>query len=174
MKLDILEAHDRYKFVVQDSENKETISETCQKIIDARPFGENSFYIFAHARTIGMDEKKNYIGLSNKIPSHRLIWQPRLSRPKAQENSMLFRVNPGSDNVEIVWIIPSQILWKEFRKGNVVENSVVLESIEMFKNNKELLDKPDPRDVPEEKAREIYREIYKKNDRDKGSNFILA
>lgn len=103
MKLNRLETHDRFEHFTRQSFD---IAQTCQDIIDKRPFGDYSFYIFAHKRVIGEDERiamynedlrmslldPNYIRMFQRledVPTARLIWQPRLTKPKAQSNSML-------------------------------------------------------------------------------------
>ena len=124
MRLNRLETHDRYEHFTKGEFD---IGETCQNIIDQKPFGDVPFYIFAHQRTIGTDERvslynqdlqdslmvpgyiRKYTHLE-QVPSARLIWQPRLTKPRAQDNSMLFRV-AGSDAVEVIWIIPQKELW---------------------------------------------------------------
>lgn len=162
MKIDRLETHDRYQHFVKGEFD---ISKTCQGIIDQRPFGEHPFYIFAHKRAIGLDERKaiwREMGYSiplNKIPSARLIWQPRLTKPEAQENSMLFKGYPGSDLVKVIWIIPQRELWKQYEKGNVTESETVKESIHLFRTNKEKLEAREDDDLPEETVRRIYKEI---------------
>jgi hypothetical protein len=69
MKLDRLDVHDRYEhFTKQDFD----IGECCQDLINKRPFGDYPFYIFAHTRT------------DDDGVTKRLIWQPRLTKPKAR------------------------------------------------------------------------------------------
>ncbi len=48
MKINRLDAHDRYEHLTKQSFD---IGECCQDLIDKRPFGDHDFYIFAHART---------------------------------------------------------------------------------------------------------------------------
>lgn len=162
MKLDRLETHDRYQHFVKSEFD---ISKTCQTIVDQRPFGNVPFYIFAHKREIGSDERYSLwlqmhcsIPLYD-IPSARLIWQPRLTKPQAQENSMLFKAYPGTDNIKIIWLIPQKEIWEQYEKGNVTENSMVKESIELFKTNKEKLEQPEYDDLPEEHIQKIYEDI---------------
>lgn len=144
MKLDLFETHDRYKqFVNQNF----SISECCQNLIDQRPFGDYPFYIFAHART---DED----GVTK-----RLIWQPRLTKPKAQTNSMLFKAYPGKDEIKVIWIIPARELWKQYETGLITENQTVVESIHDFQFNREKLERKEKDDLSEEKIDSIYREI---------------
>jgi hypothetical protein len=162
MKLDRLETHDRYLHFVKDEFD---ISKTCQGIIDKRPFGEHPFYIFAHKREIGLDERQaiwremGYSVQLDKVPSARLIWQSRLTKPQAQENSMLFKGYPGSDLVKIIWIIPQKELWKQYEKGNVTENEMIKESIHLFRTNREKLEEREGDDLPDETIRRIYEEI---------------
>src|SRR5882724_9710795 len=104
MKINRLETHDRF---LDFTKKQFDISACCQNLIDQRPFGMHPFYIFAHTRTDDDGVKK------------RLIWQPRLSKPQAQTNSMLFKAYPGTDLIKVLWMIPERALWGNFKKGMV-------------------------------------------------------
>lgn len=144
MKIDRLETHDRFKeFVHKEFE----IGDCAQDIIDKRPFGNVAFYLFAHART----EEDGH--------TKRLIWQPRLTRPKAQSNSMLFKVYPGSDQVRIIWMIPDPLMWKQYAMGNITENAIVLQSIHAFQYNRASLEQDDPDDLNDAQIDQIYRDL---------------
>lgn len=166
MKIDRLETHDRYEHFVKGEFD---ISRTIQSIIDKRPFGDVPFYVFAHKREMGLDERYAYwmqTGCTcalSEVPTARLIWQPRLTKPEAQENSMLFRVSPGTDLVKVIWMIPQRELWEQYEKGKMLENTIVGESIETFKTNPRLLEFPDPEDLPEKHIRRIYEELSRTN-----------
>lgn len=144
MKLDILEAHDRYQELSKRGIN---ISACCQSLIDQRPFGDYPFYIFAHMRT-----EENGI-------DKRLIWQPRLTKPKAQTNSMLFKGYPGTDKVKVIWMIPDRSLWGNFEYGNLCHNQTVAESIYDFMFNRGKLEVKEEDDLSDETIDQIYREI---------------
>jgi len=144
MKINILDAHDRYQYFTKQSFS---IAECCQDIINKQPFGNIPFYIFAHART--EDDGVN----------KRLIWQPRLTKPKAQTNSMLFKVYPGSDEVKVLWMIPARELWGQYGKGLVTENKTVTESIDNFKNHRAKLEAKDPDDLQDYQIDDIYRQL---------------
>lgn len=144
MKVDILDAHDRYQHFTKQNFD---IGTCCQDLIDKRPFGDHSFYIFAHART---DEQPGV---------KRLIWQPRLTKPKAQTNSMLFKAYPGTDTVKVIWMIPARELWAEFEFGKLAQNITVVESICQFRNNREKLEAKEGDDLPDEAIDMIYRDI---------------
>jgi hypothetical protein len=144
MKIDRLETHDRYTYFKNKDFN---ISECCQNLIDQRPFGNHPFYIFAHART---DDD----GINK-----RLIWQPRLTKPKAQTNSMLFKAYPGTDMVKVIWIIPPRELWKEFKTGLITENKTISESISLFVHDRKSLEAKESDDLEDHQIDSIYREI---------------
>lgn len=151
MYIDRLETHDRFDYFTKQSFH---INDCLNDILEKRPFGNVPFYIFSHARTEdnGVDK--------------RLIWQPRLSKPKAQTNSMLFRAIPFSTHVDIIWIIPDRLIWPEFSKGKITHNPLIEEFIHLFQFDREELERPNKEDVSEEKANEIYKELsaqYKKN-----------
>lgn len=144
MKLNRLETHDRLlHFAKQDH----SIDECCQDLINQRPFGEHPFYIFAHTRTHEDGVNK------------RLIWQPRLTKPRPESNSMLFKAYPGTDNVKVIWIIPAKELWGQHKKGNVTESSIVQESIHKFLYKREELEAKEEDDLSDAAIDAIYREI---------------
>ena len=144
MKLNRLETHDRYQhFLKQDF----SISECCQSLIDQRPFGNHPFYIFAHART------------DDDGVTKRLIWQPRLTKPKAQTNSMLFKAYPGTDNIKIIWMIPQREMWGQYKKGNVTQSNIVAQSIHDFQNRRSQLEEKEDDDLDDAAIDAIYRSI---------------
>jgi hypothetical protein len=147
MKLNRLETHDRFQFFTKQNFS---ISECCEDMIKQRPFGDYPFYIFAHPRT------------DDDGVTKRMIWQPRLTKPAAQENSMLFRAYPGSDKIKIIWMIPERHLWNQYKKGNVTENNTIGQSIDDFKNNRRKLEAPEDDDLDEETIRDIYGQIAMK------------
>lgn len=144
MKIDRLDAHDRL-----DHLQKQTfdIGECCQDLINQRPFGNHPFYIFAHART------------EEDGATKRLIWQPRLTKPKAQSNSMLFKVYPGTDIVKVIWMIPTRELWGQYRRGYLTENQLVAESIHDFQFNRKKLEQKEDDDMSDEEIDNVYKEI---------------
>lgn len=150
MKVNILEAHDRYEHFTKQNFN---ISECCQDLIDQRPFGNHVFYIFAHPRT------------DDDGVTKRMIWQPRLTKPKAQTNSMLFKAYPGTDMIKIIWMIPERHLWSQFSKGLLLENNVICESIQNFQFNREKLEKIEEDDLSDERINAIYHDIAVQGDK---------
>lgn len=161
MKIHRFDAHDR---LLQFKQQADLISKGCQECIDNVPDGVKvPFYVFMHARTVGLDEKISIFNQDlmnppnfrryrclDEIPEKRLIFMPMARRPKAQSNSMLFRANKGSQDVEVVWQIPPPELWKQYLKGKLFESQFICECIEAFKNNRSLLeDDPDPLTIEE-------------------------
>lgn len=144
MKINPLDAHDRYEHFTKQSFD---IAECCQDLINQKPFGDHPFYIFAHART------------EEDGATRRLIWQPRLTKPKAQTNSMLFKAYPGTDIIKVIWMIPERELWEQYTKGHMMENKTVCESIHDFQNNRKKLEDKEPDDMTDEQVSAIYREI---------------
>jgi hypothetical protein len=156
MKLDRLETHDRYKvFTDKTSEQAKTIGECVQDLVNQRPFGNVPFYIFTHART------------EDDGVSKRLIHQPRLTRPKSQSNSMLFKVRPGSDIVKIIWMIPAIEMWGQYKKGNVTESEIVAWSIQQFETNRGALDAKDTDDLSDKEIDSIYTTLRQQAQHDK-------
>jgi len=142
LKINRLDAHDRFEYFTKQSFD---ISQTIQQIISTRPFGDYPFYLFAHARTADDGVTK------------RLIWQPRLTRPKAQTNSMLFKVDPKTDIVKIIWMIPPKEQWHMFERGKMTENEIIAESIYDYQHNRQKLEAKDPDDLADEVIDKIYR-----------------
>jgi hypothetical protein len=147
--LNLFEMHDKHSYFTKQSSFG--IGECVQKIIDSKPFGDHPFYIFAHARTADNGFQK------------KILWQPRLSKPSCETNSMLFKVRPGSDEVRIIWMIPEQHLWAEYEKGKVCESSIIAESIQMFKKNRSALEKPEPDDLTDDEMMAVYKEQLQQN-----------
>lgn len=145
MKINPLDAHDRLLHF--NNTQRLDISECCQDLVNKRPFGDHPFYIFAHART--EDDGVN----------KRLVWQPRLTKPKAQTNSMLFKAYPGTDMIKVIWMIPDRPLWPQFRKGNLTQSCTICESIHAFENDRQRLEAQEPDDLSDEAIDKIYQEI---------------
>lgn len=156
MKINKLDAHDR---LIHFQKQADYISHGCQECINNRPkaFENHPFYIFAHART------------DDDGVTKRLIWEPRLTKPKAQTNSMLFFVVKVPDLIRIIWIIPARELWEQYQYKFLTESKEISESIELFKNNREVLESKEPEEVDDnlkisimKKVREEY--IQNKNE----------
>lgn len=175
MKINKLEAHDR---LLSFKDQADYISKGCQDCINNRPeeFESYPFYIFAHKREVGIDERVSLFNQDihnsfldpfyvrqyqriDDVPTHRLLWQPRLTKPKAQSNSMLFRYFPTTDTIEILWMIPQEELWEQYDKGLMTGNEIIYESIQDFKQNPRKLEVREEDDLPEDKVRAIYKQI---------------
>jgi hypothetical protein len=161
MKLTRSDAHDRFEYYKKHDFD---IGACCQNLIDQRPFGHHAFYIFAHARTLGLDEKIKLYSSGkyetlDKVPEKTLIWQPRLTKPKAQTNSMLFKAYPGSDNIKIIWIIPPREMWDQYKKGNMTESETICISIYDFEHNRDRLEAREDDDLSDGAIDHIYEEI---------------
>jgi hypothetical protein len=159
MKLDRLETHDRYEHFTKQAFD---IGECCQDIINQRPFGNRPFYIFAHART------------DDDGVSKRLIWQPRLSKPTAQTNSMLFKAYPGTDKIKIIWMIPERMMWSQFKKGLICESTIVEQSIHDFQHNRDKLEAKDSDDLGDLEIASIYEEISRSSKRPKLETLVAS
>lgn len=144
MKIDRLDAHDRLQHFTKQNFD---ISECCQDLINKSPFGQHPFYIFAHTRT------------DDDGVTKRLIWQPRLTKPKAQSNSMLFKAYPGTDLIKVLWMLPAPELWGQYDKGLLTENKLVSESIHDFRYNRKKLEEKEDDDMSDEMINQIYKEI---------------
>jgi hypothetical protein len=180
MKLDKLETHDR---LLSFQKQADYITEGCNECIRNRPeeFKNYPFYIFAHQRSLELDERialynqellrcNRYTGslllpspskykTLEDVPTARLIWEPRINKPKAQTNSMLFRAYPPTDRIDIIWMLPSRELWGQYLEDKLTNNSTICESIDKFINNRESLEKDEPDELPEAKRLQIMCEI---------------
>lgn len=145
MKIQLLDAHDR--LLQLNQKQSLDISECCQDLINKRPFGDTPFYIFAHARTAEDGVTKT------------LIWQPRLTKPKAQTNSMLFKGYPGTDLVKVIWMIPDRAMWPQYQKGKLTESSTIMESIDAFENDRGRLEANEPDDLTESQCCNVYESL---------------
>ena len=159
MKLNLYETHDRY----YDFTTKKDfgISECCQDLINQRPFGNHAFYIFSHART------------DDDGVTKRIIWQPRLSRPKPQTNSMLFKAYPGTDIIKIIWLIPAREMWSQFEDGKVTENKTIYDCIRDFEFDRQKLEKNEDDDLSDEEIDQIYKDISRDANHKKRMNKIV-
>lgn len=166
MKIDKNDAHDRLEHLLEDQ--SETISRGCDECLKKNPLTASILsrmpyvYIFAFAKTAdnGVDK--------------RLLWQPRILKPEAQSNSMLFRAKRNSDIIEICWNIPQKELWEQYRKGNLMQNETVCWSIHQYLNNRKELEAPHPEDLPEEILKSIFRSIMLEQTERKQINKLYA
>lgn len=144
MKINPLDAHDRLlHFKKQDFD----IAACCQDLLNQRPFGSHPFYIFVHPRT------------DDDGVTKRLIWQPRLTKPKAQTNSMLFKGDPKTDIIKIIWMIPPRELWAQYEKDKLIEDSLISESIYDFQHNRGALEAKEEDDLTDEQIDAVYRQL---------------
>ena len=163
MKLNRLDTHDRLKYFKEDqSINIFQGAEDCLKknslslmLQDHSPY----IYIFAHPRT---DENLN----------KEMYWQARLTRPKAQTNSYLFRAQSKSDVIEVCWLIPPREQWNQYFMGNITESKEVMWSINEFRRHPETLEMPLPDDMSEERGRQIYSQIKEDLERKKNKPML--
>ena len=144
MKIKLLDAHDRLQHFQKQGLD---ISECCQDLVNKRPFGNVPFYIFAHART------------AEDGVSKIIIWQPRLTKPKAQTNSMLFKAYPGTDMIKVIWMIPAREMWEQYAKGKLTESKLICESIHAFRHKRDELERPEEDDLGDAEIDKIYEEL---------------
>lgn len=143
MRIDRKDAHDRFEHFTRQGFN---ISECCQNMLDQRPFGDIPFYCYVHSRT---DED----GVTT-----RLIWQPRLTKPKASPNTMLFKLYPP-DIVKVLWMLPKRELWEQFEKGKMMQNKTVIDSIQAYRSDRKALEAREPDDLSDEQINKVYEAV---------------
>jgi len=153
MKLNLLETHDRLDHFkndqainifqgAEDCLKKNTLSLMLQDHADY-------IYLFAHPRT-GDD------GVTKVM-----YWQPRLTKPKAQTNSYLFRAQSKSDLIEVIWLLPPREMWAQYEIGKVTQSDLVMQSITDFEKHREALERPNHEDLSDERIFKIYQQIDK-------------
>jgi hypothetical protein len=170
MKINHLDAHDRFTYlnktqsdlIAQGIEECKTKNQLGKALLSLSPY----IYIFAHKRQIGMDERfslviKGFYAYLEETPTHRLIWQPRLTKPAPQENSMLFKVYKNKDWVKVYWIIPEASMWPQYEKGKLSESEIIVNSIHSFKTDSKKLMAPEEEDLSQEQCESIYKIITK-------------
>lgn len=151
MKLNILDTHERLQHLKYDQSNN--IAQGASDCLLKNPLSlalqEKSpyIYIFAHPRTADDGSNK------------RMLWQPRLSIPKAQTNSYLFRAISKTDLLEVCWLLPPREMWKQYEKGKVTEDDLTSWSIHQFQFNRQELEKPHDDDMTEGQAKSILHRV---------------
>lgn len=159
MKLNRLEAHDRLLHLKKDQALN--IAQGAEDCLKKNPLSialqqySPYVYIFAHPRTADDGINK------------RMLWQPRLQKPKAQTNSYLFRAISKTDTIETCWLLPPKEMWLQYQMGNVTESELVLWSIDQFTKNKERLEAPFTDDLSEEQAKNIYVKVAAEMDEER-------
>jgi hypothetical protein len=168
MKLNRLDTHDRLDHFVKDqAENIFWGAEDCLKRNkDSLYYQRHSSYVylFAHPRTLDLSDRLKLFNTGKypnfeSVPTHKMTWQPRLTKPTPQTNSYLFRAESNTDNIEVCWLLPPRETWKQAKKGNMTENELVIWSIDQFTHRREEMGKPDPKDLPDHICKEILRRM---------------
>lgn len=150
MKVNILEAHDRLLHFKKDQ--AQTIFQGAEDCLKKNPdslfFQSRSpyVYLFAHPRT------------DDDGVTKRMLWQPRLWKPKAQTNSYLFRAISNTDLIKICWLLPPEEMWNQYQIGNVTENETVLWSIDQYLFHRGKLEADEPDDLSDDQGRPIMQE----------------
>ena len=183
MKINRLETHDRLLIAKKEEDKIQKGFEECKyknPVAQALLQYSSYIYVFAHKKEVGVDEKREkfitdlnrsltdmtYIRKYSSIEdvaSFRMLWQPRLTKPEAQENSYLFRTLRDSTDVEVYWIIPPKELWNEYKKGDMIQDDIIGNSIYKIRNHPEEMCVAHKDDLSDEKVRDIYRIIKKSN-----------
>lgn len=159
MKLKRLDTHDRLLHFKKDQAlNISQGAEDCLKknklslaIQQRCPY----VYLFAHPRTADDGVTK------------RMIWQPRMTKPKAQTNSYLFRATSHTDNLEICWLLPPRETLNQFVKGQVCENEWVIWSYHLFDTSRNMLERPCDEDLCDDRCKIIMLDIAREQDEQK-------
>lgn len=145
LRINPFDAHDRLTHFKKEQElnlfdgvnDCLTKNKDCVAMQDHFPY----VYLFAHPRT------------AEDGATVRMIWQPRLTKPRAQTNSYLFRVVSKTDLVEIVWLLPPREMWSQYELGKVTESKDVVTSIMNFLHAREVLEMPHEDDWSEDRIK---------------------
>ncbi len=134
MKLDRLETHDRLLHFNNQSEDMgKGISECIANVPESI---KCPFYVYGFGKLVGEDEKISLIlQRHKKIPSERMIWVPKIIKPKASPNSYLFLVRKGTDVVETIWMLPRREYWDQYNPGQLFHNESIWTSIQNYINS---------------------------------------
>ncbi len=159
MKISRLETHDRLQHLKQDQAlNIFQGAEDCLKK-NRLSIGLQQYspyiYIFAHPRTADDGVNK------------RMLWQPRLTKPKAQTNSYLFRATSNTNELEVCWLLPPREMWTQYFKGKVTEHELVIWSINQFCNFRNILETSHIEDLKDDRIRQIYTTVAAEIDQEK-------
>lgn len=161
MKVDFLETHDRLLHFKSDWESiSQAVADCIHNVPDEIKM---PFYVYGHSRQIGLDERFNlyFQGHWQKmedVPSERLIWMPRISKPLAEPNTYLFKAQKGTDLVEVEWILPKRELWDQYAPDNMNHNDVIWTSIQNYHHARAEMEKPD-REITLEEINQFKRII---------------
>lgn len=156
MKISKTETYDRQDHFLEDQ--KHIVAQGAEECLKKHPLSirlqqESPYiYVYGHARTADDGVTK------------RILWQPRLTKPRPDSNSFLFRAISRTDILRICWILPPHETWKQFQRGSMFANNIIGWSIAQFKNHFEELAAPDPEDFTDEEAAKIYG-LLKKNEK---------
>jgi hypothetical protein len=185
MKINRSETHDRLlEFLKLSKQISEGFDECMKKNEDSLILQSlcEYVYVFSHTRTLGLDEKVKefYKDLNNSIidpigyqrkykdlsdvPERKNFIQPRLSIPEVQPNSILVRYKSHTDSCEVIWNLPPEELWDQFKKGNVTESKDVFYYINEYKTNRNNLCKPHPKDHCKEKIDQLGLEFGRRKE----------
>jgi len=142
---------DNVHFFKENSEKD--YCDTVQRIIQSRPFGKYSFYIFQFVKRVN-DET----GLK------KMYHQARLTKPEPLPGTTLLRCNPNNpEEVTIIWTLPNQENFGLYKSGKLFQDEFVYECVQKYLRNPNELMKNDSEDLSDEKIREIYLELKKSN-----------
>jgi|SRR6185312_8341857 len=157
MKINTFETHDRLlNYQNKQMDMSDAIMECIRNVPDDI---KSSFYVFGHSRTIQFDEKVGMMKLGHHSAEKRLIWTPRITKPKAEPNSYLFLCRKNSDIIEIIWMLPQLEMWSEYAPGKMMHNENIWISINSYIDNLDLLNAAD-KEGPKEKDELEWRKIY--------------
>lgn len=162
MKVNRLETHDRLQHFIQDQ--SASIAQGAQECLKLNSLSlalqekSHYIYIYAHPRT------------HDDGVTQRMLWQPRLTKPKMEENSYLFRAQSKTDNLEICWLLPPKNLWAQYIKGNVTEHELVIWSIEQYKHNRARMEEKEPDDLQDHVIEHVYQQVRAEHKQDKLMN----
>lgn len=133
------------------NKNKNSVEEFLNQILQSRPFGNRKFYVLTFLKNTPGDPH-----------TKKLVYQPRLTKPKPNPNTSLYRLNPlRPDEVEVFWILPKIQAFGLYAKGKVHENEFIHECIQKYLNEYDSLCRKEADDISDSEIKELYRCIHR-------------
>lgn len=112
-------------------------------------FGGRPFYIFSFVKRI-----------DDAAGVKKMYHQARLTKPDPVPGSTLLRIHPDAPgDAHIMWTLPNEENFGLYKAGKLFGDPVVHDSVTRFMRNKTDMTRPEPGDVSENEARELYKNI---------------
>jgi hypothetical protein len=123
-----------------------------KQIIQSDPFEGHKFYIYQFVKRVD-----DVSGIK------KMYHHARLTKPDPLPGSTLLRADPRDpDNVTIIWTLPNEETFGLYGEGKLFADPFVYECIQKFLKTPRSLMQKEEGDLPEDRIREIYKNIKQK------------